>query len=228
MVMHKRIAWLILIVITSASLSLFIATRRGRGEASVQPPQRITMKVLRKQDQLHVKPTAKEIQENRPAAEERSFENLIPAHVPIKVKIPKEKEKAFKDLKNGRWAHDFELEVTNTGDKPIYSLSLLLVTEVKAAAGYRIVFPLSYGRVELGDIRHRPDATDIPIKPGETYLFRIHPGQMQAWEIRNHLENRPHPKKIQVKLEALSFGDGSGYVGNDGEAIPHERHGQSG
>jgi hypothetical protein len=228
MVRHKRIAWLMLIVIAAASVSLFIATRLGRGAARVQPPQRITMKVLRRHDQLHLKPTAREIQDNQPAPEERLFENLIPSHLPVKVKIRTEKEKAFKDLKNDKWAQDLELEVTNSGDKPIYSLSLLLVTDVRAAGGYRIVFPLSYGRVELGDIRNRADTNDVPIKPGEKYVFRIHPGQIQAWEIRNRQENRPHPKKIQVKFEALSFGDGTGYVGNEGEAIPHARHEQSG
>ncbi|HKP82250.1 MAG TPA: hypothetical protein VJT69_09535 [Pyrinomonadaceae bacterium] len=34
------------------------------------------------------------------AAQERIFENKIPAHIPIKIKIRKEKEESFKDLKN--------------------------------------------------------------------------------------------------------------------------------
>src|SRR2546423_609332 len=52
---------------------------------------------------------------------ERQLENLIPKHVPLDVKLTKEKEKAFKDLKNENWARDFELEITNTGEKPIYT-----------------------------------------------------------------------------------------------------------
>src|SRR5947209_4753818 len=60
-------------------------------------------------------------------SEERVLEDTIPKHLPIKVKIKKEKEKAFKDLKNEKWLRDFELEVTNTGDKPIYYLGLLIV-----------------------------------------------------------------------------------------------------
>src|SRR5215212_7525461 len=58
--------------------------------------------------------------------EERELEDRIPKHLPIKVKIKKEKEEAFKDLKNEKWVRDFELEITNTGDKPIYFLSLLI------------------------------------------------------------------------------------------------------
>src|SRR5215212_9334732 len=58
--------------------------------------------------------------------EERELEDKIPKHLPIKVKIKKEKEKEFKDLKNDKWIRDFQLEITNTGNKPIYFLSFLL------------------------------------------------------------------------------------------------------
>jgi hypothetical protein len=82
---------------------------------------------------------------------ETVLEDTIPKHVPIRIKIKKEKEAAFKDLQNERWARDFELEVTNTGTKPIYSLSLLLVTNLKSAAGFRIVAPLAYGKLGKND-----------------------------------------------------------------------------
>ena len=38
------------------------------------------------------------------ALQERIFENKIPDHIPIKIKIRKEKEKSFKDLKNEKVA----------------------------------------------------------------------------------------------------------------------------
>jgi hypothetical protein len=153
---------------------------------------------------------------------ETVLEDEIPRHVPIRTKIKKDKEAAFKDLKNEKWARDFELEVTNTGDKPIYNLSLMLVTDLRAAAGFRIVAPLDFGRVELGDIRVKAGPDDVAIKPGETYIFRIHPGQLDAWDTIQRTEHRPHPTKIQVKFEALNFGDGTGYVGEDGQAIPNK------
>src|SRR5215210_7647801 len=84
------------------------------------------------------------------STEERELEDRIPKHLPIKVKIKKEKEKAFKDLKNEKWLRDFELEITNTGDKPIYSLSLALdLPEVTAPDGLGIAFSVHYGRSQL-------------------------------------------------------------------------------
>lgn len=106
---------------------------------------------------------AQETKDTSQELKETAFEDQIPKHVPIKIKIKKEKEAAFKDLKNERWARDFELEVTNTGNKPIYTLSLLLVTDLKAKAGFRIVAPLSYGK--LGELTDNAGPEDVPLRP---------------------------------------------------------------
>jgi hypothetical protein len=137
--------------------------------------------------------------------EERLVENTIPKDVPIKLKIKKEREQAFKDLKNEKWAREFELELTNTGEKPIYYLDILMVTDVKAADGHRIVFPLQYGRAGLGDIISKPWSDDVPINPGETHVFKIHPGQVPAWEEGQRKENRPQPKKMRLELQNIEF-----------------------
>src|ERR1041384_6926708 len=57
-------------------------------------------------------------------SEEREIEDRIPKHLPIKVTM-KNLEKV-KDLKNDNWARDVEIEVMNTGTKPIYYLRLTL------------------------------------------------------------------------------------------------------
>src|SRR5215213_6668869 len=99
------------------------------------------------------------------AFQERIFENKIPAHIPIKIKIKKEKETSFKDLKNEKWLREFELEVTNTGDKSIYYLEIVMDTGVKFdGSGPEIFFPLRYGRPELGDIVTKATSDDVPIK----------------------------------------------------------------
>jgi hypothetical protein len=54
------------------------------------------------------------------ASKEREVVDTVPAHVPIKVKV--KNERALKDAGNKHWARDFEIEVKNTGDKPIYYL----------------------------------------------------------------------------------------------------------
>src|ERR1043166_8962258 len=63
--------------------------------------------------------------------EERVFENAIPENAPIRINMKKEKEKSFRELKDENWVRDFELEVKNTGDKPIYFIFIDLITDVK-------------------------------------------------------------------------------------------------
>ena len=58
------------------------------------------------------------------AKEEREVEDRIPAHLPVKFKV-RNPEKA-KDLKNEDWLRDIEIEVKNTGTKPIYFLRFSL------------------------------------------------------------------------------------------------------
>jgi hypothetical protein len=153
---------------------------------------------------------------------ERELEDTVPKHLPIKVKIKKEKEKAFKDLKNEKWVRDLEIEVTNTGDKPIYCLSLnLILPEIKAPNGYNIIFPLFYGRSQLGDIETKAEPDDIPIKPGETYIFKIGEGNALGWEAFKRKENWPHPKKVILHFQILSFGDGTGFLGTSGTPFPY-------
>jgi hypothetical protein len=97
---------------------------------------------------------------------------------------------------------------------------LLVLTDVTAAAGFQIIFPLYYGRNELGDIRTKAEPTDVSIKPGEKVSLTIHPGILDAWDYKRKHENRPLPKRLEVKIEFLTFGDGTGYVGNDATALP--------
>jgi hypothetical protein len=161
------------------------------------------------------------------SSEERELEDKIPKHLPIKVKIKKEKEKAFKDLKNEKWIRDFELEVTNTGDKPIYFLDLTVVLpEITAPNGYTVMFGLHYGRIALGDIKTKAEPNDVPINPGETHVFSLTHKQ-EAWEVFKSKKNWQQPRKLRVKFQIMSFGDGTGFWGNEGMAVPHASDGTS-
>ena len=161
------------------------------------------------------------------SAEEREMEITIPKHLPIKVRMKEEKEKAFKDLKNEKWVRDFELEITNTGDKPIYFLSLLIeLPEIIAPFQIgpdvnKMGFSIHYGRSELGDIETKAAPDDIPIKPGETYVFRFPDREQLDWDRFRKRENKPDAKKLILYFQILSFGDGAGFWGNDGMAVPH-------
>jgi len=146
--------------------------------------------------------------------------NKISPHIPISIKIKKEKEEAFKDLDNKDWAHDFELEVTNTGTKPIYALDLETAWDVPNLGGQELYAMLVYGRVEMGDLRSVPTPEDIPIKPGESAVLTVHPSTVTAWDINGRKEGRRLPKWVEVRFQFLSFGDHTGYVGYSGGAMP--------
>jgi hypothetical protein len=145
------------------------------------------------------------------AMQERVFENKIPSDIPIKVKIKKEKEESFKDLKNEKWLREFELELKNTGDKPIYFVNIIVGTNVKIDSGLEMVYPLTYGRAQLGDIVTKATSDDVPIKPGESIYLKV--GEVPYWE-KGVRENRwPQSTKFIAELQSLSFGDGTGYFG---------------
>lgn len=145
------------------------------------------------------------------AAQERIFENKIPDHIPIKIKIKKEKEESFKDLKNEKWLREFELEVTNTGDKPIYFLLIHLGTNVKFDGGREISYSVMYGRPELGDILTKATSDDVPIKPGETIYLSVNVSGARLWETLVREQRFPESTKFTAEFQQLSFGDGTGY-----------------
>jgi hypothetical protein len=162
------------------------------------------------------------------STEEREFDDQVPKHLPIKVKIKKEKEKSFKDLKNDKWVRDFELELTNTGDKPIYLINMTLVMpEIIGSSGYPSAFVLHYGRVQLGDLVNKAEPDDIPIKPGETYVFKIAESLVLGWDSFRKSENMPQPKKVVLHFGMLSFGDGTGFAGTSGMSFPPAPDGKS-
>ena len=144
------------------------------------------------------------------AAQERIFENKIPAHIPIKIIIKKEKEDSFKDLKNEKWLREFELEVTNTGDRPIYYLDIAMGTEVRPEGLPEIIITLRYGRWELADIVTKATSDDVPIKPGDTIILTARE-TVANWERARRENGWPDASKLRAEIQLLSFGDGTGY-----------------
>lgn len=156
--------------------------------------------------------------------EERELEDKIPKHLPIKVKVKKEKEKSFKDLKNDKWMRDLEVEVTNIGDKPIYFLYFVVTLDgITAPNGTNVSFPLMYGRSELGSIENKAEADDIPIKPGETHVFKAYESNVRGWDSFRKNHNKPQPNKLIFKFQVLSFGDGTGFESTGGIPFPEPR-----
>jgi hypothetical protein len=153
-------------------------------------------------------------------SEVREIENKIPEHLLIKIKFKKETEEKIKDLKNDQWVRDFELEVTNTSDKPIYYLDFFVVIPgVISESGAPIGMPLRYGRMAFIKSSTRPLPDDEPIKPGETFSFKIPEKYQKGWYGHKTKGYMNDPRRIQLVFVHLSFGDGTGFRGTT--AVPY-------
>jgi hypothetical protein len=151
-------------------------------------------------------------------------ENLVPKHVPIKIKIKEDKERALKDMNNDKWTSDFELEVTNTSDKPIYLLELWVeMPEVISENGRRMGFTLRFGRAGFVDFDARATPDDKTIQPKQTQIFKIEDRFQRGWAAYKAREHKGDPKRIEITFTQLSFGDGSGFNGSDAKPYPYVR-----
>lgn len=154
-----------------------------------------------------------------PAAEGREWKDTIPAHVPLKVKL--KSEGTFKDVRNKDWARELELEVKNTGSKPIYFMYLLVVMpEMVNNQGHALTFQLHYGRKGLVryDAPLQPD--DVPILPGESITLKVSENQVKGFEAGRHKEKTDNPKKVVFEMQLINFGDSTGIQGTKGTPMP--------
>src|SRR5574341_1226841 len=166
-------------------------------------------------------------QQSPAAQQERQIENTVPKHVTLDIKIRKEKEQAWKDLKNENWAEDFELEIKNTGEKPIYTFYLLLYFDVPTEFGAESIAQIYYGRPEISDPKVKPSEDDVPIKPGESKVFKIDQSVLRAWEKGRREKSRPLPTKVRIDFYQLTFGDGTGLMFNKAVPYPYRKSSQS-
>jgi len=153
-----------------------------------------------------------------PEKEERKLEDRVAKHLPVKVKL--KNEQSLKDLKNKKWARELEVEVKNTGDKPIYYVHVEIVMPEIVISGGELVLMMAYGRRALA----HPDALinddDIPILPGETVTLKVPEGQVKAFEgFRDEDKVYEDPKKVEIEVNAVRLRDAY-YMGRDGQLMP--------
>jgi archaellum component FlaF (FlaF/FlaG flagellin family) len=153
-----------------------------------------------------------------PAKEEREVKDRVAKHLPVKLKV--KNEQSLKDLKNKKWARELEVEVKNTGDKPIYYVHVEIVMPEIVINGGELVLMMAYGRKELA----YPDApikdSDIPILPGETVTLKVPEGTLKAFEeFRDEDKVYSDPKKVEIEVNAVNLGDAY-YMGRDGQLMP--------
>ena len=158
-----------------------------------------------------------------PEKEGREVEDRIPKHLPIKVKVKKGEK--LKDSENEEWLRDVELEVTNTGAKPIYYIKIVLHLPNALDDGRDTGYNLYYGRRELIKFNEPVWPDDVPLKPGETITLGVYnlENEVVSWKHFRKDGTLRNPKKMYFKFQVINFGDGTGFVGPEGGPIPEKR-----
>jgi hypothetical protein len=157
-------------------------------------------------------------QQERVAApgQERLLGIGVPSHLPLKVKV--------KNWDSMKWAHDLEVEVTNTSERPIYFLDFyIILPDIKRFTGYAQGFWLAYGRGKLLDFSTPLEADDVPIQPGEKYIFKIPEASAKGWDDLREEQGWPEPTIINLIFQGLNFGDGTGYCDAGGTPVNNTR-----
>ena len=161
-------------------------------------------------------------QQSSPPEGEREVVEKIPKHLPIKVKI--KKPERLKDAKNEDWLGELELEVTNTGTKPIYFIDLQLsLPDVFAPNGLNMGYRLSYGRSKLISFSEPVLRDDVPIHPGGVVVLKVPADRVEGWKDVRAKGILTNPKIIKLLFLQINFGDGTGFVGTTGTPIPEPR-----
>lgn len=153
----------------------------------------------------------------------RAVINSLPPRLPLKV-VVKNRE-LVADPKNERWLRDLEVEVTNTGSRPVYFVSLLLLLPGAKMGGLQPVYKLRFGNPALGSFTAVARPEDVPLAPGESAVVKVSEGEATAWEKWKSRGAATDPQKLVLVLHQLNFGDGTGLAGQDGRQMPNPNAG---
>ncbi len=130
----------------------------------------------------------------------------FPKNMPLKIE--------FKNYDKADWWHDLEIKVTNTGNKPIYYLYLILYTDAKDPKGERVGFTFKFGdTAKLYSTEAIAGASDPSILPNESYTFTVNSDTGRAWDFHKSLRTFAEPRKAELRCNFINFGDGTGIEG---------------
>lgn len=142
--------------------------------------------------------------------------NKVPAEVPIKVEI-------LTPEKANDFPEKVQIKVTNTAQKPIYALRMILdmvdvreKSELAAPNGkpFYYGYDLVYGRRELQGIpEESPKENDVPIRPGESHIFKIDKNRVKSIRNRTLSRGDQMPQTYQIIFFSLNYGDETGFSG---------------
>ncbi|HKP36603.1 MAG TPA: hypothetical protein VJT71_07065 [Pyrinomonadaceae bacterium] len=209
-------------MILAISSTLLVAAAYKASGTTTIAPKVLQAKLLRRHAKLKERLSAEDLawlRSHGQEKEERLLEDKLPKHLPIKVRIKGEKEKALKEIENDHWIRDFELEVKNTGTRTIYYLVLILgMPELKFGQG-NMVFDLRFGDKKFMNFASGAKPEDVSLRPGESCFLKLNP----AVDWREHSRDMPHwpkPKRLILQFQEINFGDGPGFRTTDGIPWP--------
>ncbi len=153
----------------------------------------------------------------------RDVATKLPARVPLKAVVLN--RELVTDPKNERWLRDLEVEVTNTGSKPVYFVSLLLQLPGAKLAGLQPLYRLKFGSPRLGSFTAIARPEDVPLAPGESAVLRVPEDQAATWEKFKARGAATDPQSLVLAFHQLNFGDGTGYAGRDARPLPNPNAG---
>ena len=157
------------------------------------------------------------------AARGRAVAVTIPARVPVRVEVKNAERVA--DPSNGLWLRELEVEVTNTGSKPVYFVSLLLLLPGAKLAGLQPVYNLKFGARHLASYTAVARPEDAALAPGQSVVIKVATDQAAAWENWKARGLATDPQGLVLALHQLNFGDGTGYAGRDARPLPNPNAG---
>lgn len=143
--------------------------------------------------------------------------------------------------KKEHWFRDLEIEVKNVSRQPIYFISLgLKFPNIPAFTAPQPLpdgnmptkvttgFSVNYGASRLSDLRVLAGPDDVPIKPGETHVFKIPEAKVIGIEWMNQNMNLPPDawKQVELTFNLISFGDGTGFMGSRRELYSKKKAGE--
>jgi len=215
MLTRKRINLLFSITLVVSLLVLIAGTYNiGGTDASAQM---MKSKVLRRKDQMKLKPRLDEIRAFQEGREERTFKAREFKDMPLVIR-------QVRNLQSETWHKDLEIEVKNVSSKPIYFiLAYLQFPDVPVPADGVYGIALEFGNRRNLDYRKDSDPQDPHLNPGEKFTFTI-PESMKKGIRVQHERSPELMKRIELHFSVISFGDGTGFVAERPRAREKRSH----
>jgi hypothetical protein len=119
-----------------------------------------------------------------------------------------------RNLQGVNFLRDLEIEVKNVSDNPIYFIRIhLTFPDIKPIQGRGYGFSLYYGDLKLINLDVRAGPKDVPINPGETYVFKVREEIWQGFEDFKSEKNlsASDTNRVELYLQEVSYGDGTGF-----------------